>query len=310
MTHAEMLVAALLLDALLGDPPAIWSRLPHPVVLMGRAIAALDRALNRGRARRTKGALAMLALGGLAGAIGWTIAALPDSGLLETLFAAILLAQGSLIAHVRAVSAALARSPEAGRAAVARIVGRDTQTLDESGVARAAVESAAESFADGLVAPAFWFLLFGLPGLMLHKLANTADSMIGHRDARYEHFGWAAARLDDLLNWLPARLAGGLIALASLRRAAFQVMRADAAHHASPNAGWPEAAMAGALGIALAGPRSYEGVREDLPWMNAGARRRLTPRDIDGATTLLWRGWAILAALLALAAAISQAFPV
>lgn len=300
MTQAEMLVVALVLDALVGDPPALWSRIPHPVVLMGRAIAFGEARLNRGGARIARGALLMAVLVAGAAAIGLAIAALPDHGLLETLAAAILLAHGSLIAHVRAVARGLERDIAAGRAAVARIVGRDTEALDEAGVARAAIESGAESFSDGVVAPAFWFLLLGLPGLMAYKLVNTADSMIGHLDERHALFGRAAARLDDLMNWVPARIAGALIALAALRQSAGDVMVENAGLHASPNAGWPEAAMAGALGIALGGPKTYDGVPARDPWMNPRGRRDIGAAEIRRAIAMLWRAFALLLLLVGL----------
>jgi adenosylcobinamide-phosphate synthase len=298
MTQVEMLVVALILDALVGDPKLVWSRVPHPVVLMGRLIDRADRMLNRGGARVAKGAVALGVLGAGVGLIAWALALVPDFGALEVLGAAILLSHRSLIRHVRAVATALAHDLGAGRAAVARIVGRDTADLDESGVARAAIESAAESFADGVVAPAFWFLVLGLPGIALYKFVNTADSMIGHLDERYALFGRAAARLDDLMNWIPARIAGVLISIAALRQSAGDVMMENASLHASPNAGWPEAAMAGALDIALAGPRSYDGVPTDDPWMNPRARRVLGVRDIDRSLVILWRAWFLVLVLV------------
>jgi len=211
--HAGLLLAALLIDAALGEPRWLWSRWPHPAVLMGRAVAALDRGLNTGGLRRAKGALATAVLGLGALALGGLVAALPLGPLWEVLAAAVLLAQKSLAEHVAAVAQGLRYGLAEGRRAVARIVGRDPATLDEAGVARAAIESAAENFSDGVAAPAFWFLLGGLPGVLLYKVTNTADSMIGYRTARHADFGWAAARFDDLLNWVPARLSAGLIAL-------------------------------------------------------------------------------------------------
>jgi adenosylcobinamide-phosphate synthase len=192
---------------------------------------------------------------------------------------------------VGAVAGALRVSLAEGRAAVARIVGRDPETLDQAGVARAAIESAAENFSDAVVAPAFWFLIGGLPGIAIYKAVNTADSMIGHRSARFVEFGWAAARLDDLLNWLPARLAGALICLAGGGRAALAVMWRDAGLHKSPNAGWPEAATAASLEIALAGPRVYGGALTGDPYLNAGGRKAAGPADIEAAVQLIWRAW-------------------
>ena len=200
MTTATLLALALILDALFGEPDWLWRRLPHPAVLMGRAVGWCDARFNQGAGRRLKGTLAFAGLAMAAWGLGAVIAAVPDYGLLEVLITAMLLAQKSLADHVRAVADGLRLSLADGRMAVARIVGRDPQALDGPGVARGAIESAAENLSDAVIAPAFWFLLFGLPGLMLYKLTNTADSMIGYRTPRHEAFGWAAARFDDLLN--------------------------------------------------------------------------------------------------------------
>lgn len=294
---AVLLFPALLLDALLGEPPTLWSRLPHPAVVMGRAIALADHWLNRGPWRRVWGIVAMGALAGLAGLAGWAIAALPDFHVLEVAAAAILLAQRSLCDHVREVARGLRRSVPEGRRAVARIVGRDTATMEAPDIARAAIESAAENFADGVVAPAFWFLIGGLPGLAIYKVVNTADSMIGHRTPRHAEFGWAAARLDDVLNWLPARFGAGLIVLGQGRLALAPVLR-DAGLHRSPNAGWPEAAMAVVLDTALSGPRSYGGTRQDFPFLWPEGRHDPGPDQIDRAVGMLWRAWALLVLLV------------
>lgn len=299
-----MLALALLLDAGLGEPDALWRRVPHPAVLFGRLIAGLEARLNRGTGRRGKGVLALVLLI-MAAALPAVLLAHPAlGGVAEVAGAAILLAQRSLIDHVRAVAAGLRSGLEEGRRAVAMIVGRDTGALDASGVARAAIESAAENFSDGVVAPAFWFAVAGLPGIAVYKAVNTADSMIGHRSARYRAFGWAAARLDDGLNLIPARLAGLMLAMVGGGPRAVRVMWRDARRHRSPNAGWPEAAMAASLGLALAGPRVYAGVATDDAPLNPEGRRNLAPADIDAACTLLWRAWAIL---LALAAALALA---
>ncbi len=286
-----MLAIALALDALLGEPQALWRRFPHPVVLMGQLVGHLERKFNRGDWRQLKGAGALTALLGVVGVIAWLLAALPDAGVLEAVGAAILLAQRSLIDHVRDVARGLRVSLEEGRSRVAMIVGRDPEQLDEGGVGRAAIESAAENFSDGLIAPAFWFAVAGLPGIAIYKAINTADSMIGHRTERYAAFGWAAARLDDLVNFVPARLAGALICGAGSGRSAFRVMCRDARHHRSPNAGWPEAAMAASLGVSLAGPRAYGGVMTDDAPIHPEGRRAVTAGDIDGACVLLWRSW-------------------
>ena len=293
------LAMALALDAALGEPRWLWSRAPHPAVLMGRAVDALDRALNRGGRRRARGAAALVALAAGAWVAGAGVGALPAG---EVLGAAVLLAQRSLVEHVRAVARGLGRSVEEGRAAVALVVGRDTAGMDGPAIARAAIESAAENLSDGVVAPAFWFVVGGLPGMALYKAVNTADSMIGHRTARHGAFGWAAARTDDLLNWIPARLTAlGLAAVSGTLRAWPAIAR-DARRHRSPNAGWPEAAAARALGVALSGPRSYAGRRTDEPFVHPEGRRDPGPADIDRAVGLLWRGWgALLAAAVALA---------
>ena len=299
---AALLVPALLLDAAFGEPNWLWSRLPHPAVVMGRAVGWLDARLNTGENRKAKGVLALLVLVFGAGLTGAVISAIPDGGLLEVLAAAILLAQRSLVDHVRAVGDALRLSLADGRRRVARIVGRDTSALDGAGVARAAIESGAENLSDGVVAPALAFLVFGLPGLMIYKITNTADSMIGHRTPRHEQFGWAAARFDDLLNWIPARVTAGLILLTHGRFDPAPVLR-DGPLHRSPNAGWPEAAMAVVLNVALSGPRSYNGVMTAFPWVWPEGRADPGPDQIDAACSALWRAWAgllVLACLIAL----------
>ena len=298
---AALLVPALLLDAAFGEPNWLWSRLPHPAVVMGRAVGWLDARLNTGENRKAKGVLALIVLVFGAGLVGAVIAALPDGGLLEVLAAAILLAQRSLVDHVRAVGDALRLSLADGRRMVARIVGRDTSALDEAGVARAAIESAAENLSDGVVAPALAFLFFGLPGLMIYKITNTADSMIGHRTPRHEQFGWAAARFDDLLNWIPARLTAALILLTHGRFDPGPVLR-DGPLHRSPNAGWPEAAMAVVLNVSLSGPRSYNGVMTDFPWVWPEGRADPGPDQIDAACSALWRAWAGLLGIACLIA--------
>jgi adenosylcobinamide-phosphate synthase len=269
---------------------------------MGRAVGWLDARLNTGENRKAKGVLALLVMVFGAGLTGAVISAIPDGGLLEVLAAAILLAQRSLVDHVRAVGDALRLSLADGRRRVARIVGRDTSALDEAGVARAAIESAAENLGDGVVAPALAFLVFGLPGLMIYKITNTADSMIGHRTPRHEQFGWAAARFDDLLNWIPARVTAALILLTHGRFDPAPVLR-DGPLHRSPNAGWPEAAMAVVLNVALSGPRSYNGVMTAFPWVWPEGRADPGPDQIDAACSALWRAWAgllVLASLIAL----------
>lgn len=300
----SLLIPALILDAALGEPKWLWSRLPHPAVLMGRAVALADARLNRGAHRRARGVAAMALLGAGAATLGWLIHLIPDYGVLEVIAAAILLAQKSLVDHVRAVADALRLSLADGRRAVSMIVGRDTAQLDQPAVARAAIESAAENLSDGVIAPALWFLVLGLPGLMLYKITNTADSMIGHRTPRHEAFGWAAARFDDLLNLIPARLTALLIALTHGLTDPRPILR-DAPLHRSPNAGWPEAAMAVALNVALSGPRAYHGEMRDYPWVWPEGRRNPGPADIEAACAALWRAWAAGLALAVLIAGLA-----
>ena len=300
MTHLDLLLPALLLDALIGDPNAIWARLPHPAALMGKAVAWCDTRLNRGPNRRARGILALVILVAAAASLACLITKLPYGPLFEILLAAILLAQNSLMHHVGAVARGLDQGLDQGRQAVAMIVGRDATVLDQSGVARSAIESAAENFSDGVVAPAFWFLLLGLPGIVVYKMVNTADSMIGYRTDRYAQFGWAAARLDDVLNWIPARLSGLLICAAHGSRRAVALMRRDAPLHRSPNAGWPEAATAAVLNVAISGPRQYDGTMTTDPFVNPKGRKYLGPRDIVLAVRALWRSWGLMVVLLAL----------
>ena len=294
---AGVLLAALLLDAILGEPDWLWSRVPHPAVLLGRLVATLDRRMNRGT--RASGLIALAVLVAVAGAAGWVLSLLPP--VVQVLPVAILLAQRSLVTHVSAVARGLREGIAPGRRAVAMIVGRRTESLNEPAIARAAIESGAENLSDGVIAPAFWFLVAGLPGLLIYKAVNTADSMIGHRTPRHAEFGWASARFDDLLNLIPARLTGGLIATISLRRSVWRVMLRDAPLHRSPNAGWPEAAMAAHLGVRLSGPRDYADGPSRDPWLN-GAAPDPTAAEIDRAVGVMWRAWGLFAALVALAA--------
>lgn len=297
---APLLVAALVLDALVGEPRWLWSRVTHPIVLIGRLIGWCDRCFNRGEQGRN-GVLVMIGLGLGAIALGWLIAALPLGWLWQILIAAALLAQKSLVQHVAAVADGLRRSLDEGKREVAMIVGRDTGPLDAAAVARAAIESAAENMSDGVVAPVFWFLVGGLPGLLLYKVTNTADSMIGHRTPKHEAFGWAAARLDDVLNYIPARLTAFLIALTH-GIAALRCAYRDGGKHRSVNAGWPEAAMASTLGLSLSGPRAYGGELTADAALNDSGTRNATPGDISAAVGVLWRVWAaMLVAVVVLA---------
>ncbi|WP_275394287.1 adenosylcobinamide-phosphate synthase CbiB [Aliiroseovarius sp. Z3] len=294
MSAPLILALALLLDALFGEPEWLWKHVPHPAVLMGRAIGWLDETFNKGDKQMAHGALGLMAFCLIAAMIGWVIADLSFGGVLEVIVVAILLAQKSLAQHVQAVADSLRQSVEQGRSAVSQIVGRDTAQMDGPAISRSAIESAAENFSDGLVAPAFWFLVAGLPGILIYKLVNTADSMIGYRTPRHEAFGKFAARLDDVMNWIPARLSALLFMISRRAWAAWRVIRRDGPLHRSPNAGWPEAAMAATLGVALSGPRSYEGEMRDFPWVNASGARDIGPKEIDQSVDLLWSGWLLM----------------
>ena len=302
-----VLLLAMAADLVIGDPRWLYRLIPHPVVLIGKGIELLTRALNRQSLPRTTriglGALCTLAVVAVAGGIGTALHALlsnlPFGWIAEGLIASSLLAFRGLYDAVRAVARGLGESLGAARTAVSHIVGRDPASLDRAGVARAAAESAAENFSDGFVAPVFWFLLLGLPGLLAYKAVNTLDSMIGHKNARFEAFGKAAARLDDGVNFLPARLAGLLFVLAALilpaasAGGAWRAMLRDAPRHRSPNAGWQEAALAGALGLALAGPRRYGGQVVEDHWMGDG-RREVTAEDLARVLDLYLAAGALL----------------
>jgi len=300
MSTATILLLALLLDAALGEPKWLWDRAPHPAVLMGRAVAYLDRGMNTANGGILTGALALALLVGGAYLLGTALSLFGD--IVQIIISAILLAQRSLVQHVRAVANGLRVSLGDGRRAVAMIVSRDTAQMDQSAVARSAIESAAENLSDGVIAPAFWFLVGGLPALMVYKIINTADSMIAYRTPKYERFGKAAAYADDAMNWIPARLTCLLIAVPSgVVTQWIDIMR-DANKHRSPNAGWPEAAMSRAIGVALAGPRAYDGKMQDFPWVGSEGARVIGPREIDAAIAKLWTAWGVMLALVFLLA--------
>ncbi|WP_156678201.1 adenosylcobinamide-phosphate synthase CbiB [Sphingomonas profundi] len=267
---------ALVLDAALGWPAWLYARIGHPVGAFARIIGMCERRWNRPErtegGRRFLGVVTICILVTVAGGGAWLIQSAihafigPEGWPLVALLACPALAQRSLHDHVRPVASALTAGDLASaRRRLAMIVGRDTGDLDEAGVARAAIESLAESFCDGVAAPLFWLVVLGLPGVWAYKAVNTADSLIGHREERWRAFGWAAARTDDLLNLIPARLAGPAICLAG--GGGWRVMVRDAGRHASPNAGWTEAAMAGALRLRLAGPVAYDGLLRDRAWI-------------------------------------------
>jgi adenosylcobinamide-phosphate synthase len=296
-----ILLAAIAIDAVIGDPRWLWRFLPHPVAIIGGVAGFLERKLNRqrrgNRDRLVRGALVGGGMTVAAVCLGYGVTELRrhwDWGwAVELALVWMLLAQQSLFVHVRRVAKALEKDGvDGGRKAVALIVGRSPQALDTHGVARAAIESCAESFADGVVGPVFWYVLFGFPGLLACKTVNTLDSMIGHRSEQYLFFGMVAARLDDAMMLIPSRLAALLLVIAALfvprgrPRLAWRTMWKDHGKHDSPNAGWPEAAMAGALDLALAGPRRYDNEIVDHGWIGAG-RARATPGDIHASLFML-----------------------
>ncbi|MFC3676891.1 adenosylcobinamide-phosphate synthase CbiB [Ferrovibrio xuzhouensis] len=313
-----ILAAALGFDAIIGYPDALYRAIRHPVVWIGSLIRKLDMALNRpdwrNSRRRAAGALAVLVVvaicGGVATSISIVLHSLPWGWLAEAVLAASLIAQRSLYSHVAAVARGMQQDGLAGgRAAVAMIVGRDPDSLDAAAVSRAAIESLAENFSDGVVAPAFWLAVAGLPGIVIYKAINTADSMIGHRSDRYRAFGWAAARLDDLVNLPASRLSALLLVLAAALlpgarpAAAFGAVERDAGRHRSPNAGWPEAAMAGALGLKLAGPRRYGDAWVEDHWMGGpDGRAAADAGDIRRALRLYVVACSLLAAVVVLSA--------
>ena len=285
------ILLALILDAFLGEPVWIWSKIPHPTVLMGRIIKWCELKYNNGINRKNKGILFIASMVIFLAIFGYLIEKLPFSAIWKILIVAILLSHKSLTEHVTAVSLGLQKNLSQGRTAVAMIVGRDTANLAETDIARSAIESAAENFSDGIIAPLFWFLIGGLPGILIYKFVNTSDSMIGYKNIQYNQFGWAAARLDGLLNWIPARLSGLLICIVHQNNSALNIMWRDAKLHRSPNAGWPESAMAGVLDVSISGPRSYEGVIKNYPFVNVDGKKKLTAVDIDNAVDVLWRSW-------------------
>jgi len=295
MSLPLLLLFALLLDAALGEPDWLWHRLPHPAVLMGRLVGWCDTRLNTGSGRKLKGVAALVGIMSVAALLGTCLSLLGP--LVEGVVAAILLAQRSLVTHVRAVADGLRQSLTQGRRDVAMIVSRDTKDMPASGVARAAIESAAENLSDGVIAPAFWFLIGGLPAMLVYKMVNTADSMIGYRTPRYVDFGWASARMDDLLNLIPARLTAVLIALPAGVLPAWHAICTDARLHRSPNAGWPEAAMARSIHVALSGPRAYDGKMQQFAWVNSAGERDIGPPAIDAAIARLWQAWGVMVGL-------------
>ncbi|GBR45588.1 adenosylcobinamide-phosphate synthase CbiB [Neokomagataea thailandica] len=303
---------AYILERMIGYPNRVFRIIGHPVTWMGALITQLEQTLNQEhfspRTKKRNGIIASLTLTTLPTVISM---ALPQRGITASVILSTLSAQKSLYQHVRAVhDGLLQHGLPGGRKAVSLIVGRDPETLDEPAIIRAAIESLAENFSDGVVAPLFWSSLFGLPGGVAYKAINTADSMIGHQSPRYKDFGWASARLDDYINLPASRLSVLWLILAALTlpstsaRHAWQAVQRDAHKHRSPNAGWPEAAMAGALGLRLAGPRVYGGERIDDAWMGHG-RPNATLRDLNAALKLYNRACLCQALILALLSCVS-----
>jgi adenosylcobinamide-phosphate synthase len=305
---ALLTLLSLLFEAMLGYPDRLSRAIDHPVTWMGALIGALDRGLNQEGApqarRKPAGAVALLILVVASGGVGFIVQhgllLLPLGIIPLAIIGSTFLAQRSLYAHVERVAQALEEEGvESARESVAHIVGRDTTALDDAGVARAAIESLAENFSDGVVAPAVWMLIGGLPGAAIYKAINTADSMIGHHSERYEQFGFASAKLDDLVNLPASRLSALLLIAAAYltpgasASEAFGTVLRDASRHRSPNAGYPEAAVAGALGLALVGPRSYGGKPADGTWIGEG-RYAATADDIRAALTLYRRADMVL----------------
>ncbi len=325
MSHLFILLAAIGLDRVVGDPPWLWQRVPHPVVLFGKAIDLFEKPLNRttftAEGRRLNGVITIVLLLIASAVVGLVLSSIFEAlgvvGLvLEIVVVGVFLAQKSLGDHVQAVAdGLLGQGLDGGRRAVAMIVGRDPKTLDEAGVSRAAIESLSENFADGVVAPVFWYAIAGLPGILAYKMLNTADSMIGHKNERFLDFGWASARLDDLANWPAARLSAVFIALAAwlklgagAGRRSFSAALRDSGLHRSPNSGWPEAAMAGALDLQLAGPRVYGGVRVSEPMMHAAGRSDAGPADILIGIRVFYLACTMMAAFVAVAWLIARLF--
>ncbi|MEH6546860.1 MAG: adenosylcobinamide-phosphate synthase CbiB [Sneathiella sp.] len=314
-TPTLIVLIALIVDALVGDPKRLYRIVPHPVVILGNCIARLEANFNlpenTNRCSFWLGALVTVGIVGAVTFVGYVLAIFLNQSIVTMILLAVLasslLAWRGLSSHVKAVAECLDLNLEEGRKAVSHIVGRDPKTLDESGVSRAAIESLAENFSDGTVAPLFWFTLLGLPGLCGYKAVNTLDSMIGHRNDRYEYFGKLAARIDDVVNYIPARITGIFIVLSAFTvpaangRNALRVMLEDGQHHRSVNAGWPEAAMAGALDVALAGPRQYAGEKIEDRWMNKNGERSVGTQHIRNALKI-YRTAGVLIILVLLAA--------
>jgi adenosylcobinamide-phosphate synthase len=319
MISPSIVLLAVLLDALTGDPVKLYKIVPHPVTWLSHSLMMVEGLLNQPD-RSNQWLKAAGAATILANILLWVGAAIVIEGVLvamlsplwaivvSAVFGSTLLAARSLILHVTAVRQALEQSGlREARSALSLIVGRDVADLDRSDVARAATESLAENLSDGFVAPLFWYVLLGLPGLVFYKVVNTADSVIGHKSERFLHFGWAAAKLDDGLNLVPARLTALLIAMAAASGRSLQIAVNYASKHPSPNAGWPEASMAGALDVKLGGPRQYKGASSDNAWLGTG-REHVSTADLRSAIAIVVRTWFIIFAALLTWLAFDQGF--
>ena len=315
MNQLALATFTLLIESFSGYPAFLQNTFGHPVQWMGRLISFLDDGLNdeegEPQQNRSSGVLAVVVLIAICAlpalAVQYALTKLPYGYVLNVLLAFPFIAQHSLTQHVESVAKALQQSTEAARSEVSKIVGRDVTALNQAGIAKAALESLAENASDGVVAPVFWYALLGLPGIVAYKAINTADSMIGHKSEKYINFGWAAAKLDDLVNLPASRLTGLLFVAAAYARGkiaaqnAWRSMLRDAPKHNSPNAGWPEAAMAGALGLQFGGARDYDGETLMLPTMGVG-RNPTGAKDIDDGISLFRNAMALLIALGALLA--------
>lgn len=307
-----LLLFAIFIEAYIGEARLVFKFVLHPVVLIGRLIGMLDRKLNREKRsnmdRAVRGFITVLVVCTVVGAVGagvdWVSRNHPFGWIIELLLIISLIAQRGLFNAVRKVGVALRdASLEDARGEVSHIVGRDPAQLDQHGVARAAIESLAENFSDGVIAPLFWYVIFGFPGMIVYKAINTMDSMIGYKNERYRAFGFSAARIDDIVNYIPARLTGLLFVLAAIFTphaspgSALRIMFKDASKHRSVNAGWPEGAMAGALDIAIAGPRRYPDRLVKDPWIGTGTAQ-VTHKDIKRALYLYAVAGLIAAAII------------
>ena len=281
------LILGWFLDRLLGDPAS----LPHPVVLFGKMIAKGERRLNRGKFRVFKGALLAISLISVVVLATWALMLIADDiniyiGMaVRAILVFYCLAGTTLIREVRQVFYAIDRSLDEGRRQVSRIVGRDTSELTDEEVRKAALETLAENLSDGVIAPLFWFAVGGVPAMMGYKMVNTLDSMIAYHSPRYLKFGKVAARIDDIANYIPARLTALLMLIAANRLSLIKFVMKYGPCHASPNSGWPEAALAGILGCRFGGPHKYFGETFDKPYIG-DKDKSLTREDMEKAVRI------------------------